>query len=73
MKITIEISDELLTNAKKYAAKYRITIHALIENGLRHELGVPNIRWITVDGGLPRGTKVADRAKMTAHLMNDDL
>jgi hypothetical protein len=40
-----------------------------IESGLRHELGVPNIPWITMDGGLPRGIKVADRADMIERLI----
>ena len=38
----------------KITVEHRGTMRALIENGLRHELGVPNIRWITVVGGLAR-------------------
>ena len=78
MKTTVEISDELLVEAKKHAAEQRTTIRALIENGLRHELGAavqpakskrPVIRWVTVPGGLPKGMDVADRSKMIQRLM----
>ena len=47
MKITVEIQDELLIEAKKHAAEHRTTVRALIENGLRHELGGR--------GGVPQG------------------
>lgn len=69
MKITVEISDELLIEAKKYAAGHRTTLRALLETGLRHELdGVAaqrsRIRWVTVPGGLPKEMDLADRTKM---------
>ena len=78
MKTTVEIRDELLMVAKKHAAEHRTTIRALIESGLRHELWGqaqspqakrPVIRWVTVQGGLPKGMDVADRAKMIQRLM----
>jgi hypothetical protein len=78
MKTTVEVPDDLLIEAKKHAAEHRTTIRALIENGLRHELGErarppkpqrPAIRWVTVPGGLPKGLDVADRAKMMRRLM----
>ena len=78
MKTTVEIQDELLIEAKKHAAEHRTTVRALIENGLRHELGGQAqarktnriaIRWVTVPGGLPQGMDVADRAKMLQRLM----
>jgi hypothetical protein len=78
MKTTVEIQDELLVEAKKHAAEHRTTIRALIESGLRHELGngersskarLPVIHWVTVPGGLPKGMDVADRAKMIKRLM----
>jgi hypothetical protein len=78
MKTTVEIQDELLIEAKKHAAEHRTTVRALIENGLRRELGAPGqspkqkrpvIRWVTVPGGLPKGMDVADRAKMIERLM----
>ena len=64
MKTTVEIADDLLIEAKKRAAEQRTTIRALIERGLRRELGGqapppkakrPVIRWVTVAGGLPKG------------------
>jgi hypothetical protein len=78
MKTTVEVPDDLLIEAKKHAAEHRTTLRALIENGLRHELGertrLPNrqrpaIRWVTVPGGLPKDLDVADRAKMMRRLM----
>ena len=75
MKTTVEIQDELLIEAKKHAAEHRTTVRALIENGLRYQLGAPAktkrpvIRWATVPGGLPKGMDVADRAKMIERLM----
>lgn len=78
MKTTVEIQDELLIEAKKRAAEQRTTVRALIENGLRRELGGatqtakrkrPVIRWVTVAGGLPKGMDVADRAKMIERLV----
>jgi Arc/MetJ family transcription regulator len=36
MKTTVEISDALLAEAKKVAARERTTIRTLIEQGLRH-------------------------------------
>ena len=78
MKTTVEITDELFIEAKKHAAERRTTIRALIESGLRRELGDqaqsskakrPAIQWVTVPGGLPKGMNVADRAKMIERLM----
>ena len=78
MKTTVEVPDDLLIEAKKHAAEHRTTVRALIENGLRRELGAPAqpskhkrpaIRWVTVQGGLPKGMDVADRAKMIERLM----
>lgn len=78
MKTTVEIPDDLLIEAKKHAAEHRTTIRALIERGLRRELGgqaqppkakLPVIRWVTVPGGLPKGMDVSDRAKMLQRLL----
>jgi hypothetical protein len=78
VKTTVEISDDLLIEAKKHAAEHRTTIRALIERGLRRELGGeapptkakrPAIRWVTVQGGLPKGMDVSDRAKMLQRLL----
>ena len=38
MKTTVEISDALLAEAKKIAARERTTVRTLIEQGLRHAL-----------------------------------
>jgi len=80
MKTTIDLPDDLLIEAKKRAAETRTTIRALVERGLRRELGEgpsrkaarpPAIRWITVKGGLPRDLDLADRAAMMDWLYND--
>ena len=74
MKTTIDLPDDLLIAAKKQAAESRSTLRALMERGLRRELRRPRrakppthpaIRWVTVDGGLPDGLDVADRAAMS--------
>ena len=74
-KTTIELPEELFVAAKRLAAGRRTTLRALIERGLRAEMrgqpaGVkrPAIKWVTVDGGLPRGVDVADRASMVEAL-----
>jgi hypothetical protein len=38
MKTTVEISDELLDEARKVASRERTTVRALIEAGLRKEV-----------------------------------
>ena len=74
MKTTVDLPDDLLVAAKKRAAESRSTLRALLERGLRRELRRPRrarpaaqraIRWVTVDGGLPEGLDVADRAAMS--------
>ena len=74
MKTTVDLPDELLVAAKKRAVEARSTLRALIERGLRHELSGPRggrpgrrsgIRWVTVDGGLPPGVDLDDRASMS--------
>ena len=73
MKTTIDLPDELLISAKKRAAELRCSLRALIERGLRRELSVSKargkrrrrkLRWVTVDGGLPPGLDLSDRAAM---------
>ena len=74
MKTTIELPDKLLIAAKKRAAETRATLREIFERGLRRELRKPKapprgprpraIRWVTAEGGLPPGLKVADREAM---------
>jgi hypothetical protein len=74
VKTTIELPDDLLIAAKKHAAERRKPLRAMLEAGLRAELGAGRrsggvarrrrIRWVTVRGGLPEGCDVADRARM---------
>lgn len=75
VKTTVEIPDELFVAAKREAASQRTTLRTLIERGLRSELrgarptkAPARIKWVTVDGGLPTGLDVADRAAMIEHL-----
>ena len=74
MKTTVEIPDELFVAAKRRAAEDRSTLRAIIERGLRAQLHRPRairtrarrlaIRWVVVDGGLPPGLDLRDRASM---------
>ena len=74
-KTTIEIADELFVAAKRHAAGQRTTLRTLVERGLRSELrgarpkkAPAKIKWVTVDGGLPKGIDVADRAALIDRL-----
>lgn len=81
MKTTIDMPDELFVAVKQRAAADRSTMRAMIERGLRAELGRTAagqkrarkvaIRWITVDGGLPAGLDLTDRAAMHDRLRKD--
>ena len=74
MKTTIELPDDLFVAAKRRAAEERSTLRSIIERGVRAQLRQPQdrrtgpvkptIKWVTVDGGLPRGVDVSDRAAM---------
>ena len=74
MKTTIELADDLFIAAKRRAVEDRSTLRAIVERGLRAQLRAPRrgrqrggrtaIRWVTVDGGLPRGLDLKDRAAM---------
>jgi Arc/MetJ family transcription regulator len=75
MKTTIELPDELFVAAKRRAAEDRTTLRAIVERGLRAQLRARRdrqpsqrrraaIRWVTVNGGLPRGLDLRDRAAM---------
>ena len=72
MKTTIDLPEELLIEAKKKAAEERTTLRKLVTQGLRQVLDrddgpgevVREVRFVTVDGGLPPGLDVSDRAAM---------
>jgi hypothetical protein len=70
MKTTVDLPDDLFVAAKKRAAELREPLRALIERGLRAELGrspggrTANrrpLRWVTAAGGGPAGVDIADR------------
>jgi hypothetical protein len=74
MKTTVDLPDDLFIAAKQRAAELRQPLRALIERGLRAELGRSTvaaggakpvaIRWVTVPGGLPAGVDLSDRSAM---------
>ena len=75
MKTTVDLPDELATAVKKRAAELHTPMRNLIIRGLRAELAGeragrkqhhsrPRVKWVTVDGGLPDGLNVGDRAAM---------
>ena len=73
MKTTVDLPDELLIAAKKKAAEERTSLRKLLTRGLRRELqddaapGPPDsrqIRFVTVEGGLPPELDLSDRAAM---------
>jgi hypothetical protein len=74
MKTTVDIPDELFIAAKKRAAELRQPLRELFERGLRAEISRPataagrskpvKMTWVTVDGGLPTGVDITDRAAM---------
>ena len=74
MKTTIDLPDDLFIAAKRRAAEERSTLRAIVERGLRAQLHPPRanrprtrrsaIRWVGVDGGLPPGLNLGDRAAM---------
>jgi hypothetical protein len=77
MKTTIEIADALLDDAKRVAARERVTVRALVEQGLRRVLderkrGAPGfkLRKASVKGrGLQAGVRGAsfDRLRELAY------
>lgn len=72
MKTTIEIDEALLARAKQLAAGRRQPLRELVEQGLRTELGKAHrrptvnksVKWVTVNGGLPKNTNLANREQM---------
>jgi hypothetical protein len=72
MKTTIDLPDDLLIEAKKFAADKRVTLRSLIERGLRQQIAAGRdrtgskrkVRWVTVSGNLPGGTAIAGRESL---------
>lgn len=71
MKITVEIPDALLEEARKVAARHRTTLRALIVEGLRNSIAERrrvaafNLRNASVDGnGLQPGIEAADWSRI---------
>lgn len=81
MKTTIDLPDDLFVAVKRRAAEDRSTVRAIVERGLRAQLRAPRggakrsrrpaIKWVTVDGGLPAGFDLRDRAAMHNRLRAD--
>jgi hypothetical protein len=78
MKITIEISDDLLRAAEQRATEFGEALQVLIENSLRRELATPcgqspdkagQIKWVVAEGGLPAGIDLSNRAEMYDRLL----
>jgi hypothetical protein len=72
MKTTLDLPDDLFVAAKQRAAAERTTLRAIVERGLRAQLGhaprkaarAVKIRWVTVKGGLPPDMDLSDREAM---------
>ena len=73
MKTTVDLPDELLIAAKKKAAEERTSLRKLLTRGLSRELqddagrrppDSRQIRFVTVEGGLPPELDLSNRAAM---------
>jgi len=68
MKTTVNLTDELLVEAKQRAAEERRPLRALIEDALREKLATAypekgrRIDWVVAEGGAP--DEVSDREAM---------
>ena len=79
MKTTIDISDELLIDAKKRAAELRRPLREIVEMALRrelerlasHEPDNLEVEWVTVEGGLPVGLDLGSRESMSEWLARE--
>lgn len=68
MRITIDINDELLREAKRRAAKEGVRLHEIIEGALRDHFGNRSagrpryrLRWRTESGRLQPGVRLDNR------------
>jgi hypothetical protein len=79
MRTTVRLDDELLKEAKRFAAEHGRTVTSLIEDGLREVLSQRSrmaaagpVRLHTVAGsGLQDGVDLDDSAALLAHLEED--
>ena len=66
MKTTVDISDDLLIEAKKRAVELHRPLRALVEEGLRLRLAAPGahdrpkIKWVVAEGGAPAAVRERD-------------
>ena len=44
MKTTIELADDLAVDAKRYATRHRVTLRAVVEDGIRMKLRTEQTR-----------------------------
>ncbi len=77
MRTTLDINDELMKQAKSYAAKSGLTLTALLENALKEKLRSTKrqkssyrLQWKTVKGQLQPGVDLSNRDSLF-DLMND--
>ena len=65
MKITLNIDDELLRQARLRAAKEGVALSRMVENALRRHLGKRyKLLWRTEQGRLLASGSLADRTKL---------
>jgi post-segregation antitoxin (ccd killing protein) len=65
MKITLNIDDELLRQARLRAAKEGVALSRMVENALRRHLGKRyKLLWRTEQGQLLASGSLADRTKL---------
>ena len=80
MRTTIRLDDQLLADAKRYAAETNRTLTALVEDALREVLArrhrrreKPEVRIVTVGGtGLQPGVDLDDNAALLELMEADD-
>jgi len=77
VKTTLNLSDELVREAKKRAAEEGTTLTKVVEEALRDALtpreagSGDEVRWVVVDGGPPR-VDIADRNALYEFLERRD-
>jgi hypothetical protein len=80
MKLTVELPDDLLLQARRKAHETGTTIRDIIERALRRELmhigkqaahRYRRIRWVTSALALPPQLDVSDRTRMWAYIQEE--